>query len=660
MAKTNIGTAYVQILPTTEGIKNQLTKAMQGPMDSVGRSAGRTMGKALSGALKATVAAGAAAMAAGAAAVGAVLKQAVSSYADYEQLLGGVDKLFGAASDAVLQHAEEAYRTAGLSANQYMEAVTGFSASLISGLGGDTAEAARVADIAIQDMADNANTFGTDMASIQAAYQGFVKQNYTMLDNLKLGYGGTAAEMARLINESGVLQGEFEATAENVKDIPYDIIIQAIHTTQEEMGIAGTTAKEAAKTISGSFGMLKGAWSNLLTGLADPNADLDKLFDNFIEAAETWLDNLLPVVQRALTGMAKLIGKLAPTIARELPKLIQSVLPALIKAAGDLVAGLAAALPELLDTLLDAAGEVIDTLLDGLVDHADEIGETAAEIVTRLATFLIEHAPELLTGAVALITSLVNGISEHIEDIVTAINAAIGAIVDWLANPDNLLPLLGAAVHILVALAKGLISGIVELTKKLPELIQGIVEWFQTPGNLDSLAEGALEILEALGAAILELGSVLWNIGADIVNGIWTGIKEAWPSVVNWISNALDWLADPFGINADWEDLLTFQGAIKAYVENQPSSEFFGAGRAGSLNSTVPNHPSSTRSDAIRAAQQSSDWRSGIVAGAVPATNSYNIDINVTGAEAEDEDLLAQRIAYEISCMLDRRFAAYA
>lgn len=184
MAKTNIATAYVQILPTTEGIKQKLTAALGEPMKAVGQSAGSAMGKALSGALKATVAVGAAAMAAGAAAVGAVLKQAVSSYADYEQLLGGVDKLFGAASDAVLQHAEEAYRTAGLSANQYMEAVTGFSASLISGLGGDTAEAARVADIAIQDMADNANTFGTDMASIQAAYQGFAKQNYSMLDNL--------------------------------------------------------------------------------------------------------------------------------------------------------------------------------------------------------------------------------------------------------------------------------------------------------------------------------------------------------------------------------------------------------------------------------------------------------------------------------------------
>lgn len=463
--------------------------------------------------------------------------------------------------------------------------------------------------------------------------------------------------MARLINESGVLQGEFEATAENVKDIPYDIIIQAIHATQKEMGIAGTTAKEAAKTISGSFGMLKGAWSNLLVGLGDPNADLDKLFDNVIEAAETVLDNLLPVVQRALTGITKLIGKLAPTIARELPKLIQSVLPALIRAAGELIAGLAAALPELLDTVLDAAGEVIETLLAGLVEHADEIGETAAEIVARLATFLIEHAPELLKGAVALITSLVNGISEHIEDIVAAINAAIGAIIDWLANPDNLLPLLEAAVHILVALAKGLISGISELLRKLPDLIRGIVEWFQTPGNLDSLADGALEILEALGAAILELGSVLWDIGVDIVNGIWDGVKDAWGGFKDWFSNAIKNLLgfdplDPFGVNGDFRIITDFDAYAADHGIEMPV-------RSDILASASP-HSASSRSDAIRAAQQSSDWRSGIVAGAVPANNSYNIDINVTGAEAEDEDLLAQRIAYEISCMLDRRFAAYA
>lgn len=235
--------------------------------------------------------------AAGAAVTGALLKTSVSSYKEFEQLEGGVKKLFGNSWGAVAENAKKAYKTAGLSANQYMEQATSFSASLIKGLGGDTAAAAKVADTAITDMADNANTFGTDISMIQNAYQGFAKQNYTMLDNLKLGYGGTKEEMARLINESGVMGKTFKATAKNVDDVSFAKIIEAIHVVQGNMDIAGATANEASTTIEGSFNMWKASWKNLMTGLGD-DENIDPLVDAFFDAGNTVLKNLNRVLPK--------------------------------------------------------------------------------------------------------------------------------------------------------------------------------------------------------------------------------------------------------------------------------------------------------------------------------------------------------------------------
>ena len=249
--------------------------------------------------------------------IAGITAKAVSEYADYEQLVGGVETLFKDSSDKVVEYANNAYKTAGLSANDYMDTVTSFSASLLQGLEGDTAQAAEVANTAIVDMADNANKMGTDMASIQNAYQGFAKQNYTMLDNLKLGYGGTASEMARLINDSGVLGDTMTVTADNVNSVSFDKMIEAIHTVQVEMGISGltaeqaaeavkngtmtqeealaamgTTAKEAATTIQGSIGMMKSAWTNLLTGMADPSQDMGVLINNLVDSVVAVADNL--------------------------------------------------------------------------------------------------------------------------------------------------------------------------------------------------------------------------------------------------------------------------------------------------------------------------------------------------------------------------------
>lgn len=252
-------------------------------------------------------------------------KKSLESYAQYEQLVGGVETLFKDSAKIVQDYAAGAYKTAGMTANEYMETVTSFSASLLQGLGGDTEKAAKVADMAISDMSDNANKMGTSIGLIQNAYQGFAKQNYTMLDNLKLGYGGTASEMARLVNETGVMGKKFKATAKNIKEVPFDKLIEAIHKTQEKMGITGTTALEASKTIEGSVNSMKASWGNLLTAIADDNADLGKSVNEFVDSVITAGQNVVPRVRQIIDGVKKLVGTLIsdvfPKLKKEIPEL---------------------------------------------------------------------------------------------------------------------------------------------------------------------------------------------------------------------------------------------------------------------------------------------------------------------------------------------------
>lgn len=311
---------------------------------------GKALGKIGSAAVKVGAVAGAG-IAAVATGIGALTKQAIGEYSNYEQLVGGVETLFKDSSDKVVKYANDAYKTAGLSANEYMDTVTSFSASLLQGLGGDTDKAAEIANQAIVDMSDNANKMGTDMASIQNAYQGFAKQNYTMLDNLKLGYGGTASEMARLINDSGVLGDTVEVTADTVNDVSFDKIIEAIHVIQDNMDITGTTAKEASTTIQGSIGMMKSAWTNFLTGMADPDQDFDALLGNLVDSVVTVADNLIPRITATLPRIVQGISKLIQSLAPHVPPLLEQLIPALIKGAIQIVAVLIKDLPNILKSL---------------------------------------------------------------------------------------------------------------------------------------------------------------------------------------------------------------------------------------------------------------------------------------------------------------------
>ncbi len=317
-------------------------------------------------------------LAVGTVAITALGKSALDSYADFEQLVGGVETLFKESAAIVQEYADNAYKSAGMSANEYMETVTSFSASLLQSLDGDTAEAANKANQAIVDMSDNANKMGSSMESIQNAYQGFAKQNYTMLDNLKLGYGGTKEEMQRLLKD-----------AQKISKIEYDIesyadVVDAIHVIQEEMGIAGTTAKEASSTISGSLSSMKSAWKNLLTGLGSEDADLSGLIGNFVDSASTVADNVLPRVEIILGGIADAIGQIIPIIGERLPVLFESILPPLIEGAVALINGLVAALPALLEILLPQIPFIIEQIGLALIAVFPQLLEVCQNLFGQL------------------------------------------------------------------------------------------------------------------------------------------------------------------------------------------------------------------------------------------------------------------------------------
>lgn len=517
-------------------------------------------------------------VAAGATAIGALGTKAVAAYADYEQLVGGVETLFKDSQDQVMDYANNAYKTAGLSANEYMETVTSFSASLLQSLDGDTSAAADKANLAITDMSDNANKMGTDMTSIQNAYQGFAKSNYTMLDNLKLGYGGTQAEMERLL-----------ADAEKISGIKYDIssyadIVDAIHVVQTEMGITGTTAEEAASTIQGSFGMMKSAWQNLVTGMADPDQDLGVLVGNFTDSVVIAGNNLIPRIQELLPRIVEATTSLIGTVSEQLPAILGTVLPSLVEGATNLVTGLMAALPSVLSVLADVAPTVINTLVPALIELLPQITQTGIDVIVSLAQGIADALPQLIPAATDAIIEIVEVLTspDNLGNLIDAALAIILALVDGLVDatpkliaavPDvianlvtaiiaNMPKILEAGVEITMALADGLIKALPELIAAIPNLILGIVQ-----GIIDNLPEIIMagpKIIAALATGLIEaipdivmvipqlIRSIVdtflsfdWgSIGKNIVEGIKNGFVNMWNSFKQTVENVFTGLVD--------------------------------------------------------------------------------------------------------------------
>ena len=487
---------------------------------------------------------------AAATAVGTMVAKSVSSFADYEQLTGGVDTLFKDSSAAVQKYANDAYKTAGLSANSYMETVTNFSASLISSLKGDTAKAADYANSALVDMADNANKMGTNMTDIQNAYQGFAKQNYTMLDNLKLGYGGTQAEMKRLLGDAQKLTGQ-----------KYDIssfadITQAIHAIQTQMDITGTTAKEASTTISGSWGSLKAAFENTLVSLTTGGKMFDQSLDALVDSAKTFGQNVIPAITGALSGVGYLIDGLAPTIGEVIPPLINDLAPTLANSAASLISslvnglvqnasqfsnclnnivvvavtGLSAVVPK----LLIATSQIVGNLMQGLSNSMPQIISGAVTLIEGLVDGLVDNVPLLAMGAVQLVTSLANGLIENLPRI---IDAGVNLITGIISASYSMMPqIIQGGMQLVVNLAVGLVRAIPQLIAALPQIMGAIVKGFMSVNWFDL----GLQLIKSIWGGIKSIESEMWNGVKEKTSELWGGVKNVVSEKLNNIKSTYD------------------------------------------------------------------------------------------------------------------------
>lgn len=516
--------------------------------------------------------------AAAATAVTALVSKSVGAFADYEQLTGGVETLFGAggrsveeyaqsvgksvsdiqgkydslmsAQNAVLENANKAYMTAGMSANEYMDTVTGFSASLISSLGGDTNKAADYANSALVDMSDNANKMGTDMESIKNAYQGFAKQNYTMLDNLKLGYGGTQEEMKRLLSDAEKLTGQ-----------RYDIssfadITQAIHAIQTQMDITGTTAKEASTTISGSWGSLKAAFQNVLVGLTTGGDMFDQSLDALINTAVTFGQNIIPAIKGALSGVGYLIEGLAPVIGETIPPLINDLAPTLANSAVSLISSLVngltqnatqfseclsniiivavAGISTVVPQLLDAASKIVSNLMQGLTNSMPQIVNGAVTLIEGLVNGLVNNIPLLIMGAVQLVTSLANGLIENLPRI---IDAGVNLITGIVSASYSMMPqIIQNGMQLVVNLAVGLVRAIPQLIAALPRITGAIVKGFKSVNWFDL----GLQLIKSIWEGIKSIGSEMWNGVKEKTSELWGGVKNVVSEKLNNIKSAYD------------------------------------------------------------------------------------------------------------------------
>ena len=511
-------------------------------------------------------------------ALASVVALGVKSYAEMEQNLGGIETLFGDSADKVVKNAANAYKTAGVSANEYMAGVTSFSASLLQSLSGDTDKAADIADMAFRDMSDNANKFGTDMSSIQAAYQGFSKQSYTLLDNLKLGYGGTKTEMERLLKD-----------AEKISGVKYDIknlsdVYSAIHVIQDELGVTGTTAEEASSTISGSMTSMKAAFDNFLNGSGSPEQLADAVL-SFVKNIGKAITKLAPNI---LKGIVTLIKELVP----EIGKVIFEAIPQLLTAITDMANTLMQLLTQNTTTLSNAITTIINqiiqfitlnlptiiqmgitiilTLVQGITDAIPTLAEALPIIATTIIQVLIESIPALLEAAIKLLMALVEAIPVIIEALVDALPTIIDTLINTLLDGGP--EMWECSIELFFALVKAIPHICMELIKIVPTIVSSIVStlWNNRDKVLDSgkkilinIRDGIVNNLSQLSTKVKELPGKIktWclegldtikEIGKNIVEGVWDGMKDAYDwiydKISGWVGNVLNYIKKKLGI----------------------------------------------------------------------------------------------------------------
>lgn len=667
---SNIAKAYVQVIPSAQGIKGKLTNIF----GSEGDSAGSSFGNSLIGKVKGLIAA---------AGIGKALGESLSAGADLQQSLGGIETLFKDSADLVIANAEQAYKTAGMSANQYMEMVTGFSASLLQGLGGDTEKAAAIADMALTDMSDNANKMGTSMELIQNAYQGFAKQNYTMLDNLKLGYGGTKTEMERLLADAQALTG-----------VKYDIsnlsdVYEAIHVIQEEMGITGTTALESAATFSGSLASMKAAFSDLLANLAT-GRDIGPTLEALSETVFTFVQgNLLPMVgniflelptvlesafSMAIRGLnlaannaetilqmgIELVTGIGTAIITAAPYLLESALhlvtalgSALLNADwatignnaitalrtnldiaageilgtdGDIVGSVLNAIRTYLPDLLESGSEMVLNIVDGIISSIPSLLESGAELTTQLLETIIAIAPDILAAGVELVLNLANGL---IQNLPTVISSAVSILAELLATILSHLPdLLESGISLIGELAAGLIQAIPDVIAAIPEIISNIVSTFK--------------------------GHSWGEIGSNIISGIASGISNGVGAIISAARQAAQ-----AALNA----AKRFLGiASPSKVMRDQVGKFIPSGMAVGIEAnTQPLKDAMHDLSDVATATVQADLARGTASMSAPVTTTGNtygnssFAFNIYATENQDVDELAEAIMEKIQFEISRR-----
>lgn len=515
-------------------------------------------------------------------------KQAIEAYSENEQLVGGVQTLFKDSAGIVQDYANNAYKAAGMSANEYMNTVTGFTASLIQSLGGDTKAAAELGNTAVQDMSDNANKMGTDIESIQQTYQSLARGNYAMLDNLKLGYGGTKSEMERLMADAEKLTGEHYTIGD------FGDTVKAIHAVQTQMGITGTTAKEASTTIEGSMNAMKASWQNLLAGMSDSGANMDGLINNLVDSVNTFAGNIMPRIAPLINGMVTaavqllpqavnmITSQLLPLITAQIPSIVSGlsqVVQAIVAALPQIMSALTAALPQIVEALLtllpqliDAGMQMLTSLIQGITEALPTLIAMLPTIIQQVASVVLANLPLIIQAGVQMLIALTNGLVEALPQLIQMLPGIVMQITDVLLN--NLPLLVTAGIQILIALIQGITQAIPQLVAMLPQIVVKIVRTLSAHlpeiistglqmmvqlsvgimRGIGNAVSGARNVVSAIVGALRQAPSMVLDVGANIVSGLWQGIQGAagWlrEKVRGWVSGIMQDIKGFFGIHS--------------------------------------------------------------------------------------------------------------
>ena len=576
-------------------------KAIGGATAKVGGAALKMTGVALAGAATGVV---------------ALAKQSYSAYSEYQQMVGGVQKLYGnmgasledyaasvgkttdearadwerneKAQELMMKNAKNAFKTSGMSANQYMEQATAFSAALINSLEGDTYKAAEMTDMAMKAISDNWNTFGGDMSMIQGAFQGFAKQNYTMLDNLKLGYGGTKSEMERLIADANEYAESMGLAADLSIDSFADIV-QAIEYVQEKQHIAGTTSREAATTISGSFGTLKAAWQNLVTGFADPDADLGELISNVVESGSKAVENAIPTLIQALEGIGYAVENLAPIIGEKLPELFEKVVPPLLNAAHSLLGSFAEMVPQIVQIIGDELPYVVQTILPIAIDAIRMIFTTIADELPSLLQIISDNADVIFNGLEAIMESVGSILVELIPKLAEFIQKGIPKLLDFIKRnigkiksglttilksvsdlfitllPEILPVMVEIAVDLIQELATGFKENANDIVAGILQVVNVLIDTLLDPTVLMSLIDAAITIIVAISEALLENIDTLTEAVLKVIGLLIVAIVGSAPDILEGATTAFLNICTAIG-NIVGDVLAAIGGVLGAFL----------------------------------------------------------------------------------------------